>query len=136
MLTEQNKLIAIDAKFNQEKSFYEVYSHGGRKAMGRDAIEWAKELEDRGAGEILLTSIDRDGTQIGFNIDLTAKISNSVNIPVVASGGAGGVEAFLEVFNKTNCDAALAAGIFHFGKVLVPDLKAFLIKQGLNIRPC
>ncbi|ALM74461.1 imidazole glycerol phosphate synthase, cyclase subunit [Thermococcus barophilus] len=126
-----NLVIAIDAKWNGK--FWEVYTHGGRKARGLDAIEWAKEVERLGAGEILLTSMDTDGTQQGFDIPLTKAIVEAVDIPVIASGGAGSPEHFYEAF-KIGAEAALAASIFHYGKYTVRELKEYLAKKGVPIR--
>ncbi|WP_457754697.1 imidazole glycerol phosphate synthase subunit HisF [Thermococcus sp.] len=126
-----NLVIAIDAKWNGK--FWEVYTHGGRKARGIDAIEWAKEVEKLGAGEILLTSMDTDGTQQGFDIPLTKAIVEAVDIPVIASGGAGSPEHFYEAF-KIGAEAALAASIFHYGKYTVRELKDYLAKKGIPIR--
>ncbi|WP_048159721.1 imidazole glycerol phosphate synthase subunit HisF [Thermococcus barophilus] len=126
-----NLVIAIDAKWNSK--YWEVYTHGGRKARGLDAIEWAKEVERLGAGEILLTSMDTDGTQQGFDIPLTKAIVEAVDIPVIASGGAGSPEHFYEAF-KIGAEAALAASIFHYGKYTVRELKEYLAKKGVPIR--
>lgn len=126
-----NLVIAIDAKWNGK--FWEVYTHGGRKARGIDAVEWAKEVESLGAGEILLTSMDTDGTQEGFDIPLTKAIVEAVDIPVIASGGAGSPEHFYEAF-KIGASAALAASIFHYGKYTVKELKEYLARRGVNVR--
>lgn len=112
----------------------EVYVSGGRKSTGRDAIEWAKEVESRGAGEIMLTSMDRDGTRAGFDCELTAAIGSAVSIPVIASGGAGSVQHFAEVFQNGRADAALAASIFHFGLESIGELKQQLQAAGIPIR--
>jgi len=126
-----NLVIAIDAKWNGK--FWEVYTHGGRKARGINAVEWAKEVESLGAGEILLTSMDTDGTQEGFDIPLTKAIVEAVDIPVIASGGAGSPEHFYEAF-KIGASAALAASIFHYGKYTVRELKEYLARRGVNVR--
>ena len=126
-----NLVIAIDAKWNGK--FWEVYTHGGRKARGINAVEWAKEVESLGAGEILLTSMDTDGTQEGFDIPLTKAIVEAVDIPVIASGGAGSPEHFYEAF-KIGASAALAASIFHYGKYTVKELKEYLARRGVNVR--
>ena len=126
-----NLVIAIDTKWNGK--FWEVYTHGGRKARGMDAVEWAKEVERLGAGEILLTSMDTDGTQEGFDIPLTRAIVEAVDIPVIASGGAGSPEHFYEAF-KIGASAALAASIFHYGKYTIRELKEYLAKKGVPIR--
>jgi cyclase len=131
VIGSSNIVIAIDAKFNGD--FYEVYTHGGRVARGIEAVEWAKRVEDLGAGEILLTSMDADGTQKGFDVPLIKAVVESVNIPVIASGGAGSPEHFYEVF-KIGADAALAASIFHYGKYTVRGLKEYLRRRGINVR--
>jgi cyclase len=115
----------------------EVYLAGGRIATGHDAVEWAREAESRGAGEILLTSMDCDGTRAGFDCPLTAAVANAVNIPVIASGGAGSGDHFVEVFKAGCADAALAASIFHFGIHDLRELKAQLQREGIPVRlPC
>lgn len=131
----QAVIVAIDAKRNG--SGFEAHVSGGRKATGKDAIEWAKEAENRGAGEILLTSMDRDGTGVGFDCELTRGISEAVRIPVIASGGAGNAQHFVEVFRQGAADAALAASIFHFGLRSISELKAQLFAAGIPMRyPC
>ena len=115
----------------------EVFVHGGRKATGLDAVAWAREAQDRGAGEILLTSMDRDGTRMGFDCPLTAAIAGAVSIPVIASGGAGSAQHFIEVFTAGRADAALAASIFHFGTHALAELKQTLLAAGIPMRwPC
>ncbi|NJE55473.1 imidazole glycerol phosphate synthase subunit HisF [Thermococcus sp. 21S9] len=126
-----NTVVAIDAKWNG--SFWEVYTHGGRKARGIDAIEWAKTVERLGAGEILLTSMDTDGTKEGFDIALTKAVAEAVDIPVIASGGAGKPEHFYEAF-KAGAEAALAASIFHYGEYTVGELKEYLAERGIPVR--
>jgi cyclase len=128
----QAVIIAIDAK--REGDRYGVYVRSGTTASGRDAVEWAKEAESRGAGEILLTSIDRDGTRSGFDCPLTAAVSSAVSIPVIASGGAGTFEHFHDVFTAGRADAALAASVFHFSEHAVAELKSFLSERGIPIR--
>ncbi|RMH80753.1 MAG: imidazole glycerol phosphate synthase subunit HisF [Acidobacteria bacterium] len=125
-------VVAIDAR--RKGSSWEVYIHGGRTPTGMDAIEWARRVESLGAGEILLTSMDRDGTKRGYDIELTSAVVSSVNIPVIASGGAGLMEHFYEVLSKANADAALAASLFHFREVSIPELKSYLISRALPIR--
>jgi cyclase len=125
-------IVAIDAK--HETGRYVVYSRSGRQATGRVAVEWAREAADRGAGEILLTSIDRDGTRQGFECALTAAVSDAVQIPVIASGGAGTFEHFEDVFTRGRADAALAASIFHYAEHGVCDLKTFLAARGIPVR--
>lgn len=128
----QCMVVAIDAK--KKGNSWECYIYGGRKTTGIDAVKWAKKVEDLGAGEILLTSMDRDGTKLGFDLELTRRISESVKIPVIASGGVGRLEHFHEAFEKGKADAALAAGIFHFGEYSIPDVKKFLKKKGVSVR--
>ncbi len=133
----QAVVVAIDAKRCEEAARWEAYTHGGRTTRGRDAVAWAQEAEDRGAGEILLTSMDRDGTGIGFDCELTRVVADSVRIPVIASGGAGGAQHFVEVFREGHADAALAASIFHFGFSRLTDLKQEVGEQGIPVRwPC
>ena len=126
-------VVAIDAK--RKGSSWEVYIHGGRTPTGMDAVEWARRAEDMGAGEILLTSMDRDGTKMGYDIELTRAISENVGIPVIASGGAGKKEHFLEAFTEAKADAALAASIFHFREISIRELKEFLREKGVCVRP-
>jgi imidazole glycerol-phosphate synthase subunit HisF len=111
-----------------------VYARSGRTAADRDAVEWAREAESRGAGEILLTSIDRDGTKAGFDCPLTAAVSTAVTIPVIASGGAGGLDHFVEVFTAGRADAALAASIFHDAETGIRTLKLHLREHGIPVR--
>jgi imidazole glycerol-phosphate synthase subunit HisF len=137
----QAVVVAIDAKRDPEAKDpvrdAQVYLQGGRKPAGRRVVEWALEAESRGAGEILLTSMDSDGTRAGFDCELTAAVSESVNIPVIASGGAGTVTHFAEVFGKGKADAALAASIFHFGVSSARSLKQELLATGIPVRlPC
>ena len=132
----QAVVVAIDAKRVPDNG-WQVYVAGGRKPTGRDAIEWAREAEERGAGEILLTSMDRDGTGAGFDCELTAAVSNVVQIPVIASGGARTPQHFVEVFERGKADAALAASIFHFGTQNIGELKEHLRRAGIAMRwPC
>jgi imidazole glycerol-phosphate synthase subunit HisF len=133
----QAVVVAIDAKRIAQGTGWEAYTHGGRVSAGRDAVEWARAAEERGAGEILLTSMDRDGTGIGFDCELTRAVAQAVNIPVIASGGAGGVAHFVEVFREGLADAALAASIFHYGFNQISELKHELGSQGISVRwPC
>ncbi|WP_022670940.1 imidazole glycerol phosphate synthase subunit HisF [Hippea alviniae] len=125
-------VVAIDAK-RTEKGF-EVFIKGGREPTGLNAIEWAKEVQERGAGEILLTSIDADGTKDGYDIELTKIISESVDIPVIASGGAGELKHFENVFKQTQAEAALAASVFHFGTYTIGEVKQYLKEKGVNVR--
>jgi cyclase len=141
-------VVAIDAKRNRNKQkdkimvetaeghvWFEVYTYGGRKPTGIDAIEWATRTEKLGAGEFLLTSMDCDGTEDGYDLELTRAISERVNVPVIASGGAGKPEHFLEAFTEGKADAALAASVFHYNKYPIPVVKAYLRKMGVTIRP-
>ena len=123
---------AIDAKKTQES--WEIYSHGGRKSTGIDAIDWAKELELLGAGELLVTSIDQDGKTSGYDLDLLMEITNNVNIPIIASGGAGSPDHMVEAFSIGNADAVLAASIFHFEEYTIKNTKQYLKSKGINIR--
>ena len=125
-------VLAIDAKKKDES--WEVYIHGGRKPTGIDAVEWAKESEKRGAGEILLTSMDCDGTKDGFDIELTRTIGKNVKLPVIASGGAGTKQHFADVFTQASADAGLAASIFHFQEIAIKDLKNYLRKKEIEVR--
>ena len=127
-------VVAIDAKRKAEGG-WEVFTHGGRTPVGKDALEWAKEVADRGAGEILLTSMDPDGTKAGYDLDLTAAVSNAVGIPVIASGGAGELSHMVDVLDKGKADAVLAASIFHFGEFTVADVKHYLGEHGVPVRP-
>lgn len=128
----QAVVVAIDAR--REEGRFAVYARSATEAAGRDAVDWAREAADRGAGEILLTSIDRDGTRAGFDCALTAAVSRAVDIPVIASGGAGTFEHFAEVFTTGSADAALAASIFHFREAAVVALKEFLAARGIPVR--
>src|SRR6056297_282985 len=127
-----NVCVAVDAK--RKGDSWTVYINGGRLDTNRDAIDWCWECERLGAGEILLTSMDTDGVRQGFDIPLTKEVSEVVNIPVIASGGAGSVEDFVEVFRKTKASAALAASIFHYGTIKIGDLKNELERAGINVR--
>jgi len=130
----QAVLVAIDAK--AEGNRFAVYAQSGRVPAGREAVEWAREAEARGAGEILLTSIDRDGTKAGFDCALTAAVSSAVSIPVIASGGAGTLDDFVDVFTRGRADAALAASMFHFSETSVAALKRHLHQRGIPVRLC
>jgi cyclase len=145
---QQCVVVAIDAKRRKEQRadkimvetsegpvWFEVYTYGGRKPTGIDAIAWALRAAELGAGEFLVTSMDKDGTEDGYDIELTRTISEKVNVPVIASGGAGKPEHFLEVFTNGKADAALAASVFHYNKYPVPVIKEFLRKQGVIVRP-
>ncbi|MGH9374165.1 MAG: imidazole glycerol phosphate synthase subunit HisF, partial [Vicinamibacterales bacterium] len=125
----QAVVVAIDAK--RENGAFTVYSRSGSTAAGREAVEWARQAESCGAGEILLTSIDRDGTREGFDLELTAAVSQGVAVPVIASGGAGTFDHFLDVFTAGRADAALAASVFHYSEHAVADLKQFLASRSI-----
>lgn len=124
---------AIDAKRRPEGG-WEVYINGGRTPVGLDAVQWAMEAERRGAGEILLTSMDCDGQKDGYDVELTKAVSESVGIPVIASGGAGSLSHFLDAFTVGKADAVLAASLFHFGEIAIPDLKDYLYENGISVR--
>ncbi len=128
----QAVLVAIDAK--RDEQGFAVYARSGSTAAHRDAVEWAQEAEDRGAGEILLTSIDRDGTKVGFDCDMNAAVASAVSIPVIASGGAGALDHFVDVFTVGRADAALAASIFHYAETSVLSLKHHLRQKGIPVR--
>lgn len=123
---------AIDAKRNGES--WEVYLNGGRVPTGLDAIEWAVKCEELGAGEILLTSMDEDGQKNGYDLELTRTVSERVNIPVIASGGAGALEHFYDALTEGKADAVLAASLFHFGEIPIPELKTYLRDKGISVR--
>ncbi len=124
---------AIDAK-RRPQGGWEVYINGGRTPVGLDAVQWAIEAERRGAGEILLTSMDCDGQKEGYDVELTKAVSESVGIPVIASGGAGSLSHFLDAFTVGKADAVLAASLFHFGEIAIPDLKDYLSENGIPVR--
>jgi cyclase len=130
----QAVVVAIDAK--QDGDRFAVYARSGQALTSRDAVEWAREAEARGAGEILLTSIDRDGTKVGFDCALTAAVSRAVSIPVIASGGAGTLDHFADVFTAGQADAALAASVFHYAETSVRALKLYLRDRGVPVRLC
>jgi len=130
----QAVVLAIDARQRAEH-WWEVYVHGGRTPTGRDAVAWAREGAERGAGEILLTSMDRDGTKDGFDLVLTRAVSDAVPVPVVASGGCGTVEHMAAALSDGGASAALAASVFHFGEIRIPDAKARLRASGVEVRP-
>ena len=125
-------VVAIDTKY--EDSEWKVFVNGGRKFTGLNTVEWAQQVEEKGAGEILLTSMNNDGTKSGFAIDITNEVSSAVNLPVIASGGAGQKEHFKNVFEKTKATGGLAASIFHYETIPIPDLKKYLIEQKIAIR--
>jgi cyclase len=125
-------VIAVDAK--RDGSIWRVYTHGGRTPTQRDAVEWVREAEALGAGEILLTSMDRDGTRDGYEIELTRAVADSVSIPVIASGGAGRIEHFAEALIDGHADAALAASLFHFGELTIAQVKDYVEARGVTVR--
>jgi imidazole glycerol-phosphate synthase subunit HisF len=126
-------VVAIDARARPAGG-WEVYTHGGRKARGLDAVEWAATMAARGAGEILLTSMDRDGTKSGFDLELTRAVAEAVPVPVIASGGVGSLEHLAEGIERGRADAVLAASVFHFGEITIPEAKRFLAARGIEMR--
>lgn len=126
-------VLAIDAR-RRPDGWYEVVTAGGRTPTGLDAVEWARRGQELGAGEILLTSMDMDGTKAGFDLEMTQAVTQAVSIPVIASGGCGSLEHFAQVFEETGCDAALAASLLHFGELTVPQVKNFLRGRGIPVR--
>ena len=126
-------VVAIDARAAGPGK-WEVYTHGGRKARGLDVVEWAREMARRGAGEILLTSMDRDGTKSGFDLELTRAVSEAVTVPVIASGGVGTLEHLARGIEEGRADAVLAASVFHFGEITIPEAKRFLAARGIEMR--
>jgi len=126
-------VVAIDAKKSGEGK-WEVFTHGGRKHTGIDAVEWAKKVEKTGAGEILLTSMDRDGTKIGYDLDLTRAVSDAVSIPIIASGGAGTLEHIYDALTIGRADAALLASLLHFGELTIKQIKEYLLNKGVVVR--
>ena len=127
-------VVAIDAKYDEELGSWRVYTHGGRTPVDKEVISWAKEAVERGAGEILLTSMDSDGEKKGFDLKLTRAVSEAVSVPVIASGGAGNAEHFEEAFVEGKADAALAASIFHYKETSVHEVKSYLREKGVNVR--
>ncbi|ETN93258.1 Imidazole glycerol phosphate synthase subunit HisF [Gammaproteobacteria bacterium MOLA455] len=129
-------VVAIDAKQVEQdgQSRWEIFTHGGRKSTGINAIEWAEKMTAYGAGEILLTSMDRDGTKNGFDLDLTSRISDAVNVPVIASGGVGNLQHLVDGIVLGKADAVLAASIFHFGEHTVPEAKRYMAERGVSVR--
>jgi imidazole glycerol-phosphate synthase subunit HisF len=127
-------VVAIDAKYDPDLQSWRVYTHGGRTPTEREVISWAQEAVERGAGEILLTSMDCDGEKSGFDVALTKAVSEAVTVPVIASGGAGSAEHFKEAFLKGKADAALAASIFHYKETSVKEVKQYLKREGVNVR--
>lgn len=130
-------VVAIDAKrvtAEGETPRWEIFTHGGRKPTGLDAVEWAKKMVDYGAGELLLTSMDRDGTKAGFDIAITRMIAEAVDVPIIASGGVGNLDHLVEGITQGGADAVLAASIFHFGEYSIPDAKRHMAKHGIEMR--
>ena len=129
-------VVAIDAKQVEQgdNPRWEIFTHGGRKPTGIDAIEWAEEMTAYGAGELLLTSMDRDGTKNGFDLNLTSRISDAVNVPVIASGGVGNLQHLVDGVIEGKAEAVLAASIFHFGEHTVPEAKQYMAERGINVR--
>ena len=128
-------VVAIDAKKGENRPFeWEVFTHGGRKATGLDAVKWAEHMVSLGAGELLITSMDRDGTKIGFNNPLNRAISNAVDVPIIASGGAGSLQHLVDGIKLGGADAVLAASIFHYGEYTIQEAKEFMQKNGIEMR--
>jgi len=134
-------VVAIDAKrnevngsFSEERLSWEVFTYGGRRPTGIDTVNWAKQVENLGAGEILLTSMDRDGTKDGYDLELTRAVSEAIKIPVIASGGAGNFEHFYQAFTIGEADAALAASVFHYREITIKETKNYLKKRGVKVR--
>jgi len=127
-------VVAVDAR-RTNRGTWEVFTHGGRTATGRDAVEWAREAAERGAGELLVTSMDTDGHQGGYDLPLLRAIRDAVHVPVIASGGAGTLEHFYDALTEGGADAVLAASVFHFGTITIPDLKQYLESRGVAVRP-
>lgn len=128
-------VLSMDVQWNTEREFYEVVTHGGRNRTGMDALEWAQRGVELGAGELVVNSIDADGTHDGYELKLTRLVAEAVSVPVVASGGAGSPQHMYEVLAEAHADAALAAGIFHFGEFTVADAKRYLAERGVAVRP-
>ena len=127
-------VISIDAKYNEEAGKFEIFTHGGRNPTGLDAIEFSKKMVEYGAGELLVNSMDRDGTKIGFNIPLTRAIADAVSVPVIASGGAGAIGHFAEGVTEGHASAVLAASLFHFGECTIPEVKESMKRAGIKVR--
>ncbi|SDH20960.1 cyclase [Alteribacillus persepolensis] len=127
-------VVAIDAKYDDELGSWRIYTHGGRKPTDWEVTDWAKEVVKRGAGEILLTSMDQDGAKTGFDLALTKKVNEAVSVPVIASGGAGAKQDFVGVFEDAQADAALAASIFHYKETSVEEVKSYLREKGVRVR--
>ena len=134
MFGSQCIVLAVDAKMREDQSGWNVYVNGGREDTGKDMIEWVKEAVALGVGEILVTSMDADGTKKGYDIEMTKAVADAVPVPVIASGGCGSLEDFAEVFEKDAADAALAASMFHYDEVTVPQVKEYLKQKGIKVR--
>ncbi len=130
----QCMVLAVDSRWNQAGGFHEVYVHGGRTPTGIDTLQWVQQAENLGTGEILLTSMDHDGTKAGFALELTAAVAERVGVPVIASGGGGTKKHFYDVFVEGKADAALAASIFHFGEVEISAIKSYIAAKGIAVR--
>ena len=128
-------VLAVDARRREDGSGWDVYKQGGRLNTGLDVLEWVSRGVELGAGEILLTSMDGDGTKNGYDLELTAAVADRVGVPVIASGGAGTMQHFADAFTKGKADAALAASLFHYREMTIADLKAYLAAQGIPVRP-
>jgi len=128
-------VVAIDARYEPERDSWGVYTHGGRKPAGLDVVDWARQAAELGAGELLVTSMDRDGTKDGYDLKLLEAIANVVNVPLIASGGAGTLHHLVEALEPGRADAVLAASIFHFGEFRVPEAKSYLAAHGIPVRP-
>ena len=133
-MKRQCVVVAIDAKKRADGTGWNIYKNGGRLDVGIDAVEWAKKVESLGAGEILLTSMDGDGTKAGYDLELTRAIADSVSIPVIASGGAGTLEHFKEALTDGGADAALAASLFHYKELEIKEVKEYLRNEGISVR--
>lgn len=127
-------VVAIDAKYDDDTDQWYIYTHGGRNRVEKTALDWAKEVVERGAGEILLTSMDQDGRKNGFDLPLTELIADEVSVPIIASGGAGNAQHFYDVFHQTRASAALAASIFHYQELSLDQVKSYLRERGLEVR--
>lgn len=127
-------IVAIDAKYDESTGEYFIYTHGGRQKTNIEAISWAEKMQEYGAGEILLTSMDKDGTKSGFNNDLNRRVNNVLEIPVIASGGVGELQHFVDGVTLGNCDALLAASVFHFGTFTINQVKQYMLKHGIDVR--
>lgn len=133
-LGNQCIVVAIDVKYDPKMQKYVVYTHGGKERTNLEAISWAKEVVSKGSGELLVTSMDRDGTKDGFDIDLYQQLTQAVNVPIIASGGAGNLDDFSDVFLQSQVDGALAASVFHFGELTISDVKNHLKQKGVVVR--